>query len=202
MTRFYGTIDTLEFDSAGYTRAMREALEVQFRQAARAFVRAAILKIPVETGMARGSFKDIGRFLNVQIPINPTRSGKYYPPNGGAPIPKTPEAGAALSTPPDQIIKWDDANRIAFEFESQVFHYTLQEFFRPINSATGQPVGSPTAPWQSMIAGRVAFRNEMRSLRKRLPKIKSFMTRTSITFGNGGYIVSKKVRLRQQEKVK
>lgn len=192
MPRLYGTVDILTFDSKGYTATLRKGLEVQFRQAARAFIRAAIPLIPVQTGMARGSFLNIGRYLRVAVPINPTKfNQQYFPPRGGDPIPKTPESGAALSTSPDQIIRWE-GDRISFEFQSGVFHLTLEDLIG---------VRSPTAPWHSFITGRLAFHNELRNLRNRLPKIKSFVTRTSITFGRGSTIRKTPIRLRQQEKV-
>lgn len=192
MPRIYGTLDVLKFDNVGYTKAARKALEVQFRRAARAFVRAAIPKIPVQTGMAKGSFLNLGRYLRIAIPISPTKfNQKYYPPGKGRPIPKTPESGAALSTPAQQTIKWV-GNRLLFEFQSSVFHLTLEDLIG---------VRSPTSPWGSFAAGRTAFLQEMRNLKDRLPSIKSYITKTTITYGRGQPIVSAPIRLRQQEKV-
>lgn len=187
--RIYGTVDVLNFDAAGYTRAVREAIEAEFRQAARAFIRAAIPRVPVQTGMARGSFLNVGRFLRVAVPITPTRfNQRYYPPGGGS-IPKTPESGAALSTRPESMIK-RQGNRVTFTFQTGVFHYTLED-----------AIGVRSGPWGSFAAGRAAFTARIRNLRTRLPKIGAFVTRTSITFGRGSPIASAPIRLRQQERV-
>lgn len=184
--RLYGTVQTLQFDSSGYTKAMKKALEVQFRHAARAFLRAAIPRVPVQTGMARGSFLNIGRLLNVAVPIQPTLFNQFYYPGR---LPKTPATGAALSTPAENVITWK-SNQIRFEFQTKVWHYTLEDYFG---------VRSPSAPWQSFMLGRIAFMEEMRALKDRLPKIKSYMTRTTISFGRGSLITSAPIRLRRQE---
>lgn len=188
--RLYGTIDLLEFDSTGYTAAVNRAIEAEFRQAAREFIRAAYPLVPVQSGMARGSFLNIGRFLRVAVPIAPRRfNQRYYPPGGGASIPKTPESGASLSTPPNQIIR-RDGNRVIFEFNTRVFHYTLEDL-----------IGVRSGPWGSFAAGRAAFMTRMRNLRNRLPNIGSYITRTTITYGRSTPIRSAPVRLRKQETV-
>lgn len=191
MPRLYGTVDVLDFDAKGYSAAVRKSMEIQFRHAARAFLRAAVPHVPVQTGMARGSFLHIGRYLNVAVPINPIRFNKTYEMPGGGKIPKTPESGASLSTSPQNLIKWRD-NRLVFEFESNVFHYTLEDIFG---------LKSPTAPWESIKKGRIAFMEELRKLRTRLPKLGGYITRTSITFGRGSHFKSAPIRLRSQETI-
>lgn len=189
MPRIYGTVDVLNFDAAGYTRAVTAAIEAEFRQAARAFIRAAIPRIPVQTGMAKGSFLNVGRFLRVAVPIAPTRfNQRYYPPGGGNSIPKTPESGAALSTQPNEMIT-RVGNRFVFEFSSRVFHLTLEDL-----------IGVHSGPWGAFAAGRAAFMQRMRQLRTRLPRIGEYVTRTSITYGRSSPIRSAPVRLRQQER--
>lgn len=192
MPRIYGTVDILNFDDKGYTKAVREAMEVQFRQAARAFVRAAIVRIPVQTGMAKGAFLNIGRYLRVAVPISPTRFFQKYKLPGGGYIPKNAESGALLTTQPENMITWKDT-RLSFEIDSEIFHLTLQDLIG---------YNSPTSPWGAFLAGRVAFLEEMRNLKNRLPKIKSYTTRTTVSFGRGGGIKSTPVRLRKQEKTK
>lgn len=197
MARLYGTVIVPKFDAIGYTNAVKKSIEIQFRKAAAAFVRAAIDPskgggVPVQTGMAKGSFLNIGRFLRVAVPISPRKRNQwYYPPNGGARIPKTPQTGAALSTQPADAFKWNN-NRLSFEFETGVFHYTLNDL-----------IGIHRSPWGTFAAGREAFIREMsEGLRQRLPNIGSFITLTSITYGRGRVIRSTPIRLRKQETVR
>ena len=182
--RIRGTIDVLKFDSKGYNAALRKAIEVQFRQAARAFIRAAVPLIPVETGMARGSFLNIGRYLRVAIPINPTKFRQRYYPGG---LPKTPQAGANLSTPVSEIFNWD-GDKLVFTFQSDVLHLSLEDQIG---------VRSPTAPWKAFDAGRDAFMSTLSGMK--LPNVKSYITKTTITFGRGSKITSSPIRLRKQE---
>lgn len=187
--RIYGTVDILELDAAAYSAAVRAAIELEFRQAARAFIRAALPLVPTDSGMARGSFLNVGQALRVAVPIQPTRTGlRYYPPGGGPSIPKTPESGAALSTPPDQIIS-NVNGRVTFQFNTRVFHYTLEDV-----------IGVRSGPWNSFAAGQRAFVERMRNLRRRLPHVGAYTTRTSITFGRGAPVRSAPIRLRQQER--
>ena len=190
--RIYGTIDTLTFDSKKYSAALKKRLEKEFRLAVAAFVRAAVPLIPVQTGMARGSFLNIGALVRELVPITPTRfNQRYYATASGASLPKTPAQGAALSTPKSQILKWD-GNTFKFQFQSRVFHLTLNDFFGG---------GSPTAPWGAFEAGRQAFMNHLKGLKGVFPDVKSFFTKTTLTFGRGSLIKGPKVSLRKQAKI-
>jgi hypothetical protein len=188
--RFSGSIVIPEFDFESYSKTRQEQIQIQSRQAARKFVRAAISKIPIQTGMARGSYLNIGRLLGVAIPLSGktryryrTRNGKqyrekniwYYPPGGGAKIPKTPESGASLTAFSIEVTQG------GFEFiiHPKVFHLTLQDEFH---------VRSPTSPWHSMKAGREAWLEEMKKFKKRWPKIGDYIIKTVISFGRGSYM--------------
>lgn len=187
-----------EFDEEAFKSARAEAVRIHIRQCARAFVRAAITKIPVQTGMAKGSFLNIGRFLKVNIPLNGKSSKRqryrkgrtwtekniwYYPPTGSR-LPKTPESGANLTA-----FSFPAASgKFGFIINSKVFHYTLQDEFG------GR---SPSSPWESMRAGREAWREEMKKIKKRLPKITDYLLESTISLGAGaGGLTITKGRLR------
>ena len=190
--RVYGTVNVLNFDSAGYTKAVRDAMETQFRKAARAFIRAASPLVPVQTGMAKGSFANVGRALGVAIPIAPRRTGlTYRAPGSSLTLPKTPESGASLSTPPEELFKWVN-NRLTFTFQTKVFYYAIEDQYGLVSKQ----------PWGSFAAGRAAFITEMRNLRGRLPSLGAYITKTSITFGNGRPSYGSPIRLRQQQTVR
>lgn len=189
--RMYGTIDVLSFDDKEYSKALRKRLEKAFREAASEFVRAAVPLIPVETGMARGSFLNIGRLLKILIPITPTRFNQQYYIANRISLPKTPEQGALLSTPNNELFKWD-GNKFKFTFESRVFHLTLEDVFG---------VRSPSAPWRAFETGRDAFIAHIKSLKGLFPDIKQFMSKATITFGRGTVTKSPRISLRKQATV-
>jgi hypothetical protein len=187
--RIFGSLQLLDYEAEEHTEAIRQALLAHFKKAARAFVRAAVPLIPVQTGMARGSFLNIGLFLNVAVPINPTQFNKfYYPPEGGR-LPKNAAIGANLTTAPRDMIKITSENRITFEIQSRVFHLTLEDI-----------IGVRSGPWHSFEAGRIAFMNVLRTFRA--PSVKAFVNRTSITFGRGANIRSAPIRLKKQETIR
>lgn len=190
MLKVSGSVDVLDFDAAAYTKAVNEKIAAEFRQAARAFIRAALPRVPVDSGMARGSFLNVGRFLRVAVPITPRRTGlKYYPGGGKKPILKTAEAGAKLATRGEDVVKVL-RGRVTFTFQTKVFHYLLEDQF-----------GVRSGPWGSFEAGRAAFIESVRTLKDRLPSIKGFITKTTITFGDGRATRSAPTRLDKTERV-
>lgn len=202
--QFSGVLNIPKADIENYIKDHKKELDIHARQAARRFVRAAISKIPIVTGMARGSYLNIGRFLNVAIPLTGKqryrfrkRHGKtykekiclwYYPPGrSGIRIPKTPESGAKLTA-----FKMDFEDRggtfaFVFEINTRVFHYTLQDEMH---------VKSPTSPWQSMRAGREAWMEYIKTLGNRLPPITNYIVNTTISFGRNSHTATKYGRLR------
>ena len=60
------------------SRTLYTKLEVQHRQAVREWLRAVIAKVPVYTGTAKGTFKPLGRYLRVAVPVSPINTSKKY----------------------------------------------------------------------------------------------------------------------------
>ena len=168
MPRFYGKFDKIELVKEKLTKNVEAALGVALREAAREFVRAVLIEIPVQTGEAAGSLIPIGRLLRVAIPITPTRfqSGK------------NPSTGAAKSNY-KLIAKYP---KFVFEFEAGVIHYTLNEFglgVGPYGPDKKQP------PWKTFEKGRDAFLAflERAKVLSDSKLIERSVKRTSITFG-------------------
>ena len=223
MPRIYMTFKLGKFDKDKYTQALLKVLEGRMRLAASEFVRAALSRVPVETGMAAGSFLNVGRYIRTQLLqraktigpkatteaaaladaliINPQpyrlrkrkvtlKNGRirtyeyrehvkwYYHINGRR-MPKTPESGAALSTPPSKVFGQNGLN-LKFTFNSRVYHFNLNEFFKS---------RSPTSPWLALERGRAAFLTSMQNSLSDLPKLQQFVGNTSITVGPGSGIV-------------
>ncbi len=76
MIELKGFFTKLTLDPGRYTKTLDKSMNVQLRQAARAWLRAVILKVPVWTGMSRGSLRPLGAFLRVAVPISPVASRK------------------------------------------------------------------------------------------------------------------------------
>jgi|SRR5581483_3746129 len=162
-------IDTLKFDESGYSKTVKKFAEVALRNAARRFIREAIQSVPVQTGMARGSYLNVGRLLRVAIKINPTVFGAKY--HGQ---PKTPELGASLS----EFGFRNQGDLYIFEFGTDVEHYNINEFFGG---------HSPSAPWFSFDKGRKAAEKYLlQDLPNRFPHIKDYLIVTTVTGGPNG----------------
>lgn len=199
--------DILKIDSKRSAKIINEFLLKEYRVAAAAFVREAIKHIPVDTGMAAGSFLHIGRLLRVAINITPKKTrevtirgrnytinyGKRFPYYYHSPAyrkPKTPELGSQLTsvngTPSDQL--GDDPNSlfkqigasIEFKLSAKTFHLTLNDL-----------VGSSgTGPWGAFAKGEEVMMARLRTMNKRFPSIDKFLLRSRISVGRGGAVSS------------
>lgn len=203
MGRLHTSIRIPGLDAEAMKKAVREAIEIRSREAARAFVRAAMPRVPVQTGMARGSFLNIGRALKVAIPIKPNPYRKrvrkngstymqkikwYYPPDKSGRMSKTPESGAKLSSDVP-FFAWQNSGKYVFNFQSAVNHFNLNDHY---HIASG--------PWHALEAGKDAYIAEMAKIRNTLPKISAFMLETNITHGPLGRFRVEKLRIRNRRK--
>lgn len=182
MPLFTGQISKFKFSSGEFTDAVKKAVIIQMRNAARQFVRAALVSVsgsfPVDSGMAKGSFLNLGRLLRVAVPISPKRTNlKYYGAGARGRI-KTPELGAELSTQYDSVedVIKENASGFVFSFDAKTFHYLLNEFY-----STRQP----DSPWNTFEAGRRAFMESIKGSMSKMPRVTSFLDQTTISFGQG-----------------
>jgi hypothetical protein len=145
----------------GYTKTVKEYLRVQIRQAAREFVREAVVRVPVDTGQARGTFLPLGRFLNVSVPI----------PGANAKFNKSEDTGAE---PQNQLLFRFTSTKTgeSFEIDPQLFYFWFNDFF-----AHSYPNAQLPTPWGSLEAGWEAFMEYMRVVApQRFPRIEKFIT--------------------------
>lgn len=171
--KFKFEFSKITFDTGGFTKAFDEKAARLVRMAARAWLRALILQIPVWTGFALGSVKfakgsggNLGKYLNVAIPISPrSRRPRFYYHRGGRRTPKTPERAGTYSEYNFPSGQW----RYRFSFRSDVIHFILNEFYASV---------SPSSPWLSMNAGRRAFLDYMKEHVKDLPKVKDYVIKS------------------------
>jgi len=139
-----------------YMAALKAKLEVQVRQAARDFVKAAIENIPVDTGQARGTFLPLARALNISIPID-----------GNGVKGKNQTTGAS------------EQNKLIFKFETTKtlvkFEVDVQLFYFWVNDIFGHPSGAHP-PWESIEEGFKAFMKYIHTTAgTRFPKLKDYL---------------------------
>jgi hypothetical protein len=142
-------------DQKRFKKTLDKNVKTQMRQAVREFLRAAVPRIPVDTGMARGAFLHLGRLLNVAVPITPRSKNKLYYHDPAYGKPKTQRLGENLTYingKPSLGIRFDTiitrkGNTYLFSIESDIFHLILNDVF---GSQT-------TGPWKGFQHGRAAF---------------------------------------------
>jgi hypothetical protein len=161
MFKAFGNLKKLKFKSKAYTSALDEALQVQIRQAARAWLKAIIARglPPIYTGTARGTLKPLGQYLRVAVPLSPIvayRKGKG------------PDVGASLG----KFAFLARNFRYTFEWNTDLFYYHINEFF---SFVPGFHFRTPI-PWHSMEIGEAAFLEYVETvLHERIPKVKDFI---------------------------
>lgn len=226
MGRIRATIRIPGLDLENLKAAIKKAIEIQSRLAARAFIRASVPRVPIQSGMARGSFLNLGRALRVAIPMPLPYSGDvayvevkrkrkgvrphlykagetykkyikwYYHPNGSR-YRKTPEMGAKLSSVPAGA-KAEDI----FTWKDNgtlVFSFQSAVNHFNLNNFDGTPTVA-SSPWHAIEAGKDAYIAEMANLRQKLPKISEYIVETNITHGALSRYRENKIRIRNRRK--
>lgn len=146
-----------QFNAKGYINQYFRDLKQQYFLAASDFLNAAGQAVPIDTGMARGSFINLLNLLeannipiSVDIPREPIHVHKdgtpfTYTHYDGSKFDKTPASGAALSTNTKRIIT-QVGDKLMFTYETEVWHYKVNE---------------NDLAWFSYIKGRDAFEKRM-----------------------------------------
>jgi hypothetical protein len=140
MMLFKGRVSFPRLDVESYTEAMEAIVRTQMRQAAREWLRAVIPRVPVWTGMARGTLQPLGRFLKVAVPIHPVAVRPGMGPGVGA-------RKSHFSFP-------ERDHRFYFQWSTDVFHFIQNEFYQAPNPPFR--LRHPT-PWNAILAGKAAF---------------------------------------------
>jgi len=163
MYEIKGFYTNVTIDTDRYTKTLDAMMKVQMRQAAREWLRAVIEKVPVWTGMSRGSLKPLGRFLRVAISIRPVAKRKGMGPGAG-------EAFQSFSF-------GVQGTTYSFEFDEGVEHYLINEFHDVSHSI---PLRTP-GPYHSFEAGNQAFiRYVENEMPKRFPRVEKFIVQKRI----------------------
>ena len=174
------------FDKNKYLTALREAIRAVFIKGGQKFLLAAVPRIPIWTGMARGALRNLEDLVGKVSAVGDTfrirgtrgggsrnpayRKGYYYYPPGGPRIERSPQAGRLFATPPDQVFNLKGATlasgRLAFYFRYEV-DIKYVDILDPVK-------------WQAFKAGAEALEAYVK-LNLKLPNTKAFFTRKRVT---------------------
>ena len=133
-----------KLDLSSYEKRMKAYLDAKLHEGANAWLKAVTNRVPVWSGMARGSLLELTELIGGTILISPKVSSR---------IPLGQSLGTAIQE--DFIITITTA----------VPHYTLQEYTN-VNI-------SKSAPWRSLEAGATAYRENIKDIKLPKPKYKA-----------------------------
>lgn len=152
----------------GYSDTCRRYVMQQLRQAAREFVREAIVNIPVETGQARGTFLPLGRFLNVSVDISDAN-----------PLANKNEYTGSMSDK-KLVFKFSDtAKGASFEVAPQLLYFIYNDLF-----AHNYPNEQIPTPWESIQKGWDAFEEYTHNVAPiKFPRITTFIEKVTKDYG-------------------
>lgn len=208
--RISATVAELKFDVKGAEDDFLGALYHVMLQAAEQFLKVAAPAVPVETGMARGSFLNLLQLLQangyghgILISKEPQKldsHGKplrYYHVRVGRvhgqkvaiysnkTRPKTPKTATQLSTALNSILTLKGKEWV-FQYETRVAHFNINEYERN---------------WKAFMLGRQAMDSFLLSgnVAKMLPNLSSYLKIS--TLGSGRSNPYKDFNVRTQKKV-
>ena len=151
-------LQNFELDANALIKDLYVVLDEQNKMAAREWLKAVILRVPVFTGEARGSLLPLANFLNESIPIHPVAQKKGH----------SIASGAAQSS-----FEFTNGPIFDFIFTEDVAHYKINEYYdvNPPIHLTHLP-----RPWASFLVGKEAYKNYIeRYLVANLPVIKDYL---------------------------
>lgn len=183
-------LNGFNFKRVEYTKAFAAALQLQLRNAAREFAREVLLRVPVQTGFARGALLNLDDAIGLNAATNPLafrrkidkKRGKvrnvplngsyeYYTDSGGRVL-KTPENARQFSTPLGKVF-----TNNGFKY---TFNYYVTILYYEINDVTSNRY-TPSAPWGSFQAGQEAMLKYLQdNILRKVPAIKDFMVTTEL----------------------
>ena len=197
-------------------REIKNATEIAFKKAIRAFILGAIRSVPVDTGQARGTFRKITSMLGKdptsytpQILISPKRRVKGKSPETGkhrafvkidwarsvkkytTPAIESDDGGSFPSSVEEV---WKESDKVLnFVFDPRLIYYTIEDLNKH---------KSPTSPWRSFEKGRAMMSIALDSVFDNIPDLEYFIWKTAISTGKGGRGKRKRVRMQQQKTVR
>lgn len=176
--RFTGSLHGFKFDLGGFTKKYEAAAEKLVRDAAKEWLRAVLISVPIWTGFAQGSIVfakgpggwDLARYLGM---VGETRvphdhdTPKWHWNQDGSKVRKIPENGGRFGRFNFPI----GQHRFRFRYTNSLLYFHIESFYGNI---------SPTSPWFAMQHGRDAFAKFVNQNKARLPKASRFLQKYDI----------------------
>lgn len=134
--KFTGTYVGIKFDLPKYRQQLEDHLVRLLHQGAKAWLQVVAGsggRVPLWSGMARASLLELSELIDGRVVLSPLKASSRI------------SKGRALGTAIQEISE----SKVQLTIETMVPHYSLQE-----RANVGV---SKTAPWQSLLAGRLAF---------------------------------------------
>ena len=145
--KFTGQFLGAKIDIDKYQQQLQEAMIDALEEGARMWLQAVVGKVPLWSGMARGSLLELRELVSGKIVFTPLKARSRVP------------SGRSLGTAEPNYEK----DKVTLTITTNVPHYTAQEYRSGI---------SPSAPWHSLMAGAVAFKTYAESRKFLIPKLK------------------------------
>jgi hypothetical protein len=167
-------LKSFKFNNKKWSETRHQQTILAQKMAARAWVEAVVVRIPVWSGQALGSIKFaqgrsgessgmfLFQFLKMTIPITPGPVATF--------LHRTPKKNAITGGAQGRFTFTSNQNthQYTFTFFTSIIYFIIQDFF---NISI-----SPSAPWGSMEAGKKAWHETIRSeIKKRLSGIAKFI---------------------------
>ena len=133
--KFTGTFVGAKFDLPKYRQQLEAHLVDLLHEGANAWLKAVAGpggRVPLWSGMARASLLELSELINGRVVLTPKKG------------PSRVSEGRALGTATPEISE----SKVQIMIETMVPHYSMQE---------SSPGVSKSAPWNSLLAGRLAF---------------------------------------------
>ncbi len=153
--KFRGTFVGAKLDLQGYKSILQDHLWRELKLAANAWLTGTEGRVPVWSGMAKGSLLELSELIDGTLVISPLRA------------PSRISSGRSLGT----AIPESTPTLAQITITTDVEHYNLQERSK---AAKG---GSPSAPWKSFAAGAEAFKQAAQGVRLPIPRFKPVITK-------------------------
>jgi len=182
MPRISGKFSIPKLQDQELSSDIEKLLIQHMRDAARDFIVAAFEVVPVQSGLAAGTFLNLAAALDETLSIAPVVFGLKHKQPGVPTVPKQPASGKHFEKshlPKEGAVK--------FSFQVKLNYYNLHEF------------GFQQRAWESFERGRIAYLEKMKQIDQ--IELAGYIINTVVSFGPGNkgtVLGGKRLRRRKQ----
>lgn len=172
----------LSFDAKRYLKQFDQAMKVQNKKAAGAWLATVVIRIPQRTGMAVASLLPLARFLAISHAGDVFDISPIKKPSATRNIP----LGISKSDDPRSMFESTGTGEYLFRFDIKVWHWLINEFAIYGMGPYANPADpSIQPPWDSLEAGREAYLDYIReNVVAAIPRISEYIYRSKTDSGD------------------